>query len=410
MFIISLLVCVYACIYSWLVIATTDDVSLATNSTSLPIIGTRMPTDLVYLVSPLVMISIYAWFLFHLQRLVLILSSQPKAFTGGRSLMAWLEDAGMHALAWITVPVAFIGLWVHYLLRRDWTVTGFHIVLLTLSIFMAVLFHRSSKPGEQGTVRLRQQIKISGIVCVVLVALVVWILSLGVFKGTPQRHFKRYGDVYALVPWLFHRIGYDVFFDFKEQHVSKLPDNYWLIESESDRMNAIEGALLKKADLRYADVYQAFVVKANLRNSELHGARLRESDFRNADLRGANLKLADLRQGNFHRSDFREAILAEVNLGDADLRDAQLGFADFKGADFNDAKLTGADLRCADLRDVKNLSIEDLKTVKTLYRAKMDKDARQQLQRINKELFTKPCDTWFDMTTPYNVDRKDICG
>ena len=171
----------------------------------------------------------------------------------------------------------------------------------------------------------------------------------------------------------------------------------------------LQGAPLKKADLRYADVYQAFVVKANLRNSELHGARLRESDFRNADLRGANLTRADLRQGNFHRADFREAILEEVNLGDADLRDAQLGFAVFKGADFNDAKLSGVDLRCADLRDVKNLSIEDLKTVKTLYRAKMDIDVQQQLQRINKGLFTKPLDSWFDMTTPYNVDRKDIC-
>jgi hypothetical protein len=193
-------------------------------------------------------------------------------------------------------------------------------------------------------VLLRQQIKISGIVCVVLVALVVWILSLGVFKGTPERHLKRYGDIHALVPWLFHQIGYDVFFDFREQHVPKLPDEYWLIESESDSMSAIQGAPLKKADLRYADFYQAVVVKANLRNAEMRVARLRESDFRNADL-----------------------------------------------------------------RDVKNLSIEDLKTVKTLYRAKMDEDVRQQLQRNNKKLFIKSSDTWFDMTTPYNVDRKDIC-
>ncbi|MBT8363549.1 MAG: pentapeptide repeat-containing protein [Deltaproteobacteria bacterium] len=409
MFIISLLVCVYACIYSWLVIATTGDVSLATNSTSLPIIGTKMSTDLVYLIAPLVMISIYAWFLFHLQRLVLILSSQPKAFTGDRSLMAWLEIASMKVLAWITVPLAFIGLWVHYLLRRDWTVTGFHIVFIALSIFMAVLFHRSSRPKKQGTVPLKQQIKISGIVCVVLIALVVWILSLGVFKGTPERHFKRYGDVYALVPWLFHQLGYDVFFDFREQHVSKLPRDYWSIESEWDRMSAIQVAPLKKADLRYADFYQATVVKANLRRAKLRGARLREADFRNADLREAKLKLADLRQGNFQGADFREAILAEANLGDADLRNAQLGFAVFTKADFNNARLTGADLRCADLLDVKNLSIEDLKTVKTLYRVKMDEDVRQQLQRSNKGLFSKPSDTWFDMTTPYNVDQKDIC-
>jgi hypothetical protein len=32
-------------VYSWLVVLTTDDVSLATNSISLPIIGTKMPTD-----------------------------------------------------------------------------------------------------------------------------------------------------------------------------------------------------------------------------------------------------------------------------------------------------------------------------------------------------------------------------
>ena len=274
---------------------------------------------------------------------------------------------------------------------------------------MAVLFHRSSRPRDPGAVLLRQQVKISGIVCVVLVALVLWTLSFGTFNGTPERLLKRDGDIHALVPWLFHQIGYDVFFDFREQHVSKLPDEYWLIESESDRMSAIQGAPLKKADLRYADFYQAFVVKANLRNAKLRGARLREADFRNADLRGAKLKLADLRQGNFQGADFREAILKEVNLGDADLRNAQLGFAVFTQADFNAAKLTGADLRCADLGDVKHLSIEDLKTVKTLYRAKMDKDVQQQLQRINKELFSKPSDTWFDMTTPYNVDRKDIC-
>ena len=181
------------------------------------------------------------------------------------------------------------------------------------------------------------------------------------------------------------------------------------IESDPDLMNAIRGAQLKKTDLRYADMYQVFAAKANLRNSELRGARLRESNFRHADLRGANLDHADLRQGNFHGADFREATLTDVNLGDADLSNAQLGFVNFKGGDLNNANLTGADLRCADLRDVKNLSINALKTVKTLYRAEMDEDCRLQLQKNNESLFTKPSDTWFDMTTPYNVDRKDIC-
>jgi hypothetical protein len=409
MFIISFLVCAYACVYAWLVIATTDDVSMATNATSLPIIGTRMSADLVYLLAPLVMLSIYAWFLFHLRHLLLILSSQPKAFTSDRSMMAWLEIAGMRLLAWITVPLATTGLWMHYLLRRDWTVTGFHIIFISLAVLMAVFFHRTSKAGDQRAAPLKKQIMRFGIIPIVLVALVVWSLSLGVFKGTPEREFTRHGDFRALVPWLFYEVGFDVFFDFREQIVSKLPDNYWSIATKSDSKNAIRGALLKKANLRYADMYQAFVVKANLRNSDMYSARLRNSDFRNADLRGANLELADLRQGNFQGADFREATLIDVNLGDADLRGSQLGFALFKGADFDNAKLTGADLRCANLVDAKNLSIEELKSVKTLYRAEMDEDVHQKLQKSNMALFAKPADTWFDMTTPYNEDTKDIC-
>ncbi|MCB2173514.1 ATP-binding protein, partial [archaeon] len=267
-FIISLIVCVYACFYSWLVIATTDDVSLATNSAFLPIIGTAMPADLVYLICPLVMISIYAWFLFHLQRLLVILSSQPKVLKTGKSFMARLEQTGMHALAWITMPLAFLGLWVRYLPRRDWTVTGFQIVFMTLSIFMALIFHRSSRPGDTGTrPLLRQQIRVSGLACMLLTASALWALSFGAFNGTPERHLKRYGDMHALVPWLFHELGYDVFFDLREQRVSKLPEDYWLIASPADRMRAIQGAPLKKANLRYADFYQAFVVKANLRNA-----------------------------------------------------------------------------------------------------------------------------------------------
>jgi hypothetical protein len=401
LFLASLLVCIYSCVYSWLVIATTGDVSLATNSSTLPFLGTEIRTDLVYLLLPLVTISIYAWFLFHLYSLLLLLSSQPR--------VSRVEEMGLHALAWVTVPVTLIGLWVRYLPRRDWIVTGCNIAFLALSAFMVVLLHRSSAPREPGSVLPKQRVDRPVILCGLLAAVALWGLSFGAFKGTPERHLTLYGDIRALVPWLFHELGYDVFFDFREQEVSQFPDNYWLIESETDRLNSIQGAPLKKADLRYADMYQAFLVRANLRNSELRGARLREADFRKADFRGANLVQGDLRQGDFRWADFRETKLGYVNFGDADLRDAQLGFADLKNADFSDAKLVGADLRCADLRDVKNLPIEVLTKVKTLYRSQMNDDLRKKLETIDGDLFAKPADTWRDMTTPYNVDRKDIC-
>ncbi len=411
--IISLIACLYTCGYSWLVIATTDDVSLATNASLLPILGTAMPPSLIYLICPLVMISIYVWFLFLLQRLLLILSSQPKIFTAGRSFMARLEQTCMHSLAWITVPLTTLGLWVRYLPRRDWTVTGFHIVLLTLSIFMAVIFNRASRSGPAGPRPLRRELTIPGIAGILLVGLTLWALSFGSFTGTPQYHFKRHGDVHALVPWLFHQVGYDVFFDLRGKQVSKLPENFWLIESQSDRMRAIQGAPLKKANLRYADFYQAFVAKAILRNAKLYGARLREADFRAADLRGANLKQADLRQANFEGADLREANLKDTNLADVDFKDAQLGLADLRRANLNDTDLTGADLRCADLRGVKTAPREDLidklTTVSSLYHAKMDPEVRSALQNGRMELFQRPPNVWHDMTTPKNRDTKDIC-
>jgi len=410
----SFLVCAYFCIYSWLVIAATDDVSLATNSGSLPIIGTRMPTDQIYLVLPLLLGSVYAYFLFYLQRLLLMLSHQPAKFTDGRSFMNRLEEVGMYSLAWFTVPIALFGLWVRYLPRRDWTVTGLHVFFITLVFGLVVFFHRSVRPAKSdGLRKLWQYVKPADAAGVLLIALVFWSLSFGAFNGTPGRELTKsqdkLWDLRAVVPWLFDRLGYDLFFDFREMSVSQRPDNYWCIDSESDRLKSVRGAFLKKADLRYADVFRAVMVNANLRNADLRGARLREADFEMADLRGVNLNDADLRNGNFRGADFREANLVGVNLAGADLENAQLGFADLRQSNFKDANLEGADLRCANLRDVSNLSSQDLAGVKSLYRAEMNKPVEEEIQKLHPGLFAKPSDPWHDMTTPYNIGKKDIC-
>jgi uncharacterized protein YjbI with pentapeptide repeats len=245
--------------------------------------------------------------------------------------------------------------------------------------------------------------------CVPLVALVFWLISYGAVNGTPARQLSASPNPRALIPWMFDRLGYDLFFDFREIKVSQLPDNYWCIASESDRLKSVRGAFLKKADLRYADVYRAFMVNANLRNADLRGARLREADFETADLRGVNLNEADSRNANFRGADLREASLVGVNFTGADLEQAQLGFADLQQSNFKDANLKGADLRCANLRDVSNLPIHDLASVKSLFRAEMNEPIKKELQKLKAELFAKPSDPWHDMTTPYNIGKKDIC-
>jgi energy-coupling factor transporter ATP-binding protein EcfA2 len=409
-FVASLIVCVYFCIYSWLTIGATDDVSLATNSVPLPLIGTKMPGDQIYLVLPLLLCSVYAYFLFYLQRLLVMLAHLPVTSSDGRSLMDRLEQAGMYSLAWFTVPVTVVGFWVRCLPRRDWAVTGLHIIFIMLTFGLVMLFHRLvGQEKSEGLRKVWRSVKPVEAGFVPLIALVFWFISFGAFIGTPARQLTASLNPHAIVPWIFDRLGYDLFFDFRETNVSQLPENYWCIASKSDRLKSVKGAFLKKADLRYADLFRSFMVNANLRNADLYGARLREADFEQADLRGAKLDGADSRNANFRGADIREASLVGVNFTGADLEGAQMGFADLQRSDFKDANLKGADLRCANLRGVSDLPIQDLASVKSLFRAEMDETIKAELQKIKKELFAKPSDPWHDMTTPYNIGKKDIC-
>ncbi|MGD9250070.1 MAG: pentapeptide repeat-containing protein [Desulfobacterales bacterium] len=409
-FLVALVFNLYLCLCGWVVVAATDDVSLATNMISLPAIATPADARILYSVFPLALIGVQVWFLFHLQRLLQIIAMQPRAPAASGRWAARLEKLAFHALAWLTVPAVMVGFWLRYLLRRDGAVTGLQFLLVALSFGLAILLTRpSGSKTAHASFAGMPAVSLRGLVCFLVSVVVLGSLTIGIFHGKHDRYFKKNGELRALIPWVFHQVGYDVFLDFREQHVSRLPDNYWTMWSASDLRGAIRGAHLKKADLRYADMLQAFLAKANLRNAELRGGRLRSTDFREADLRGAKMTGADLRKANLHKADLREAILNEANFGKTDLTMAQLGNAEMQRARFRDVRLTGADLRCADLTGAQNLAIEELRKVKTLYRTILDEALIKTLMATDARLFDKPADSWHDMTTPFNVDKKDIC-
>jgi hypothetical protein len=409
-FLVALAFNLYLCLCGWVVITATDDVSLATNMISLPAIATPAPARILYTGFPLALIGLQIWFLFHLQRLLQIIAMQPPAPTTGGRWAARLEKLAFHALAWLTVPAALVGFWLRYLLRRDGAVTGFQLLLVALSFSLAILLTRpsGSQTARSSFTGLPAGSR-RGVVCFLVSVAVLGSLTIGIFHGKHDRYFKKNGELRALIPWVFHQLGYDVFLDFREQHVSRLPDNYWTMWSTSDIRGAIRGAHLKKADLRYADMLHAFLAKANLRNANLRGGRLRSTDFQEADLRGAKMRGADMRKAKLRRADLREANLVGANFGKADLTMAQLGNSQMRRASFRDTQLNGADLRCADLREADHLTAEQLRTVKTLYRAQLDVPLRQALTANDTRLFAQPADSWHDMTTPFNVDQKDIC-
>jgi len=76
------------CLYSWLTIAQTTDVELITNraATPLPIIQAAIPIVGFYVVAPLILLCLYFYFHFYLQKLWEELGSLPAVFTDGREL------------------------------------------------------------------------------------------------------------------------------------------------------------------------------------------------------------------------------------------------------------------------------------------------------------------------------------
>jgi len=101
------------------------------------------------------------------------------------------------------------------------------------------------------------------------------------------------------------------------------------------------GANLIDADLRGADLSDAYLSGANLSGANLRGADLSDAYLSDAYLSGANLRGANLRGANLSDADLRGADLRGANLSDADLRGANLSDADLSGAELNRAKFYG---------------------------------------------------------------------
>jgi hypothetical protein len=119
------------------------------------------------------------------------------------------------------------------------------------------------------------------------------------------------------------------------------------------------------------------LARTDLRGANLIGAFFRSAFLVQADLRGAQLLGANLRDAALFGADLREALLSEADLRGADLSEARLSGARFGGTVVSGkplgwAILHGALLSRADLRGARNLTLNQLANVKTLYQALLD--------------------------------------
>jgi hypothetical protein len=147
---------------------------------------------------------------------------------------------------------------------------------------------------------------------------------------------------------------------------------------------------LRNSNLRNAQLFGAHLEWANLIETHLEGAYLMEAHLEGADLRRAHLEGTILLRAHLGGTDLQEANLEGARLERANLEGAYLQEANLEGARLERANLEGADLEKANLKGAKNLTIDQLSNVKTLYKAKLDDGLLIPLKEKYPALFEKP--------------------
>lgn len=408
------------CLYSWLTIAQTTDVELITNraTTPLPIIQAAIPIVGFYVVAPLILLCLYFYFHFYLQKLWDELGSLPAVFTDGRQLHnrtdPWLLNDLVRShfsklkngrpflsyfqawvsvvLAWWLVPVTLFFFWVRYLRRHDLFWTVFHALLVALAIFSVVRLYRIAGETLRGHERIvfrwknviKRRSPYLYLSFTTILGSVLILISTGAISGQLEFTFRPVPAPFfrpevpsitsrsprTWIPSAILRLGYSPFADLNSADVSGKPPDW--IGNKEEELDRVKGADLRGRNLRYAQGYGVFLAKADLISSDMFGAWLPSADLRRAildgsnmertEMSGASLQNASLHQTRLDYADLRNAHLNGANLWLASMFHANLAGADLSAADLQHVDLRGADLIQANLQGA-NLLYADLSDV-----------------------------------------------
>jgi len=428
-----------------LTIEKTQDVQLITDSgvAKLPILDVDISVRAFFGLAPVVLFMLYVAFHLYLQRLWESLAVLPAIFPDGatvdqktypwllsdlvrdyfprlrskRKPLSFAQSMLFSFLGYWFIPLVTLPFWARALCRRDWIITGTHVLLLFLFAWAAIAFHylavitlRHDAERLSDWVTLRRptwyKVKILNITTALLLGGVFFWFSVSAFNGVPRERYiphRQSGPALSMfnlrrwVPRVLEEVGFRPFVNFNDADVSVKPatwvDRYASItpspyqnvafdqrmtqplDADNMEIAQVKPARLKGSDLRYADMSRAFLVRADLRNAVMDNASamycdLRGANVRNSSLRGTNFMLAlmsraDISYSNLQNSglswtDLRNTDLRGANLQGASLIEANLTGALLSHSDFSHANLTSADLRKCSLL-MTNFSEADLR-------------------------------------------------
>jgi uncharacterized protein YjbI with pentapeptide repeats len=372
-----------AVLLSWLIVWKTKDAQLLTDSAVIPYLQSHtaaaaMPTAQIFLLGPLVILSLYLVFHFQLQKVWEAVMELPAIFPDGHELddrgpgliigllrahfwwigrdgpsSMWVEKTFSVVAAYWLAPFTLVLFWARYLTMQD--VKGTLLQALFAAVATGVALHATLKSGrrqEQWTTERRWTARtletfrrISSPVTASALGIVLLFLSVGTIVGVPHEHSRapQYSPASirrwaADVFWIF---GFDPYADLTEATLSRKPPRW---TGANAQVASVKGPQLNEAKFRYAQAYGAFLANAHLWQSDFDGAYLSEADLRGADLGNSNLQRAVLDGALLTGANLNRARLDQAVLARADLRWANLSYASLANAMLVDSRMDGATL------------------------------------------------------------------
>ena len=379
-----------ACLYCWLTIAATTDLNLIADraTSSLPIIQTTIPIVGFFYVAPLLLLGVFFYLHFYLQKLWQELSILPAIFPDGKPLYAkidpWLLNDLVRIyrptlkgrtpflarlqlwisvlLAWWVVPLTLLLFWVRYLVCHELIGTVFHSIAAAVAISSAIFLYRLARntlrrvePGPSSRpAATPRHTWLPPVATGVMTAASLIVLSLGGIMGArsgtvEDNYWPDQAGPRSWVPKAMAFFRFSPFANLRTAELSVKPSD-WSIANDKAK-TAVTGVQLSSSDLQFADMRASF-----LPNSLLTGANLEEADLLGADIELAVMMGTNLTGASLANANLRGASLARANMERADIK-----YADFEGAQgLTKTQLLAADNWCEALYDAEQLSMLDL--------------------------------------------------
>lgn len=333
-----------ACVYSWITIATIEDVSIISDAreTVLPIIQVKIAVSGFFIAAPLILYFIFLYFNLYLRRLWqevaklpfilqdgvesilttypwLLISIGNAHFIGGldkRHFLKKIEVLICIFLAWWVVPFTMAIFWIESLVKHDWWISSFLIFMFLGAIATALMYQIDS-------------------------LVVLYKKSL-----LNKISWKFYGLLFLLGMGCFF-YTYDGIEGIQEpSHIANLeraflvpkPSGY-IASSNKEKHKDIVGPNLSDCDLSFAKARGLFGVNTIFKKAKMTGIDLNSSHLTGSDFRHAELDFANFRYTQLQGADFRSADLDSANFGSAQLQGSDLRFVNLEGANFSNADL-----------------------------------------------------------------------